>query len=119
MAVPWLLTVPAFDLARARITRDLPSVEPGWRARLRLLGPVPFARGIGGAVKRPGFALTSAGLGALSTLVALGMTYLALAFMHVPGAIWGVRLLAVVPIALGLTRLGLAVRQADVEPEAP
>ncbi len=111
----WLWTIPAFDLARARVSRDLYDLEPGWRPRLRLLGPGPLARGIGGAVKRPAFLAASAGLGAVAMLCSLTMTYLAVAWMHLPGGIWALRLLALVPIVLGLSRLGLAVRQADDE----
>ena len=111
----WLLTIPAFDLARARISRDLYALDPGWRPKLRLLGPGPLARGIGGTVKRPGFLAASAGLGALAMVVSTLMTYMAVAWMHLPGGIWFVRLLAVIPIVLGLSRLALAVRQADDE----
>lgn len=111
----WLWTIPAFDLARARISRDVYTLEDGWRPKLRLLGPGPLARGIGGAIKRPAFLAASAGLGAAAMVISALMTYMAVAWMHLPGGIWFVRLLAVVPIVLGLSRLGLAVRQADAE----
>lgn len=111
-APPWLgavclglvaLTTPAHDLVRAEI-----ALEQGAPLRRRL-GPRPLIAAVGRAVRRPGFLLGDAALWLVARGCAAGMLYFAMtqAPAH-GGAVWGLRLAALVPLALGLLRLALA-----------
>jgi len=105
LALPWFTTVAAHDLVRARWVLG---AERRW-------GPRAALAAIKDVMRRP---IALLGVGAVwSAAVAMsaGIALVTLQKMHVPGTIWTLRGLALVPIALGVVRLAIAVERAAEE----
>lgn len=106
------LSVPAFDLARAEVALGPELDERGETrpGRFRDLGVRPLLAAIAKIPRAIGHAAASVGLWLLARGLAAGMLYLAISAAPMSqGALWGVRLLALIPIALGIVRLSLAI----------
>jgi hypothetical protein len=105
VAIPWILTVAAHDLVRARWVLG---VERRW-------GPRATFAALKDVTRRPAaLAATSALWGA--ALAASGaILFITLQKLHLPGTIWTLRALALLPIVLGVLRLAIAVDRAADE----
>lgn len=105
VAVPWIMTVAAHDLVRARW---VVGVEKRW-------GPRATFAALKDVTRSPMHLVSSGALWAVALATSASILFVTLQKLHLPGTIWTLRALALIPIVLGVVRLALAVDRAAAE----